>query len=122
MNTLRKMTAAAASVAAAGTVLFGLPSSAQAGMPGCTSGYACISRDVYSGGESPAVPLRYYDYGYYTLSNMFGNHLLQNNQTGYAKFLLCTDWYGNVCPTSVNPGTSMVADMTPFNSIRLKAA
>ncbi|MCF6471935.1 hypothetical protein FAF44_26605 [Nonomuraea sp. MG754425] len=81
----------------------------------CPSGYVCIYPDQGSGGN----PATYYRYGSYNLSNVFGNRLVVNNQTGGAGLRLCTSYGGQNCGARLGPG-QYVRNLSPINSILLE--
>jgi hypothetical protein len=81
----------------------------------CPSGYVC----VYPGNDASGNPDKYYRYGSYNLSNMFGHHLVVNNQTGNAGLRLCTAYGGQQCGDRMGPG-SYHPNLTPINSIMLE--
>jgi hypothetical protein len=109
--------AAATTLAAA---LMAAPASAvaeqqQAGAALCPSGYVCIYPDTSANG----VPAKYYRYGSYNLSNVFGNRLVVNNQTGGAGLRLCSAYGGQNCGVRLGPG-NYVVNLSPINSILLE--
>jgi hypothetical protein len=81
----------------------------------CPSGYVCI----YPGNDANGNPDKYFRYGSYNLTNMFGNHLVVNNQTGNAGLRLCTSYGGQQCGERLGPG-SYHPNLTPINSIMLE--
>jgi hypothetical protein len=78
----------------------------------CPSGAACIFTDNLS---DPV--LIFYNPGVYQL-HLLGYHDVYNNGIGSARLLLCTDWYGQVCPWLVPAGNLVRIDFTPINSLR----
>jgi hypothetical protein len=95
-------------------------------VPGCRSGYVC----VYTGSTfGSGVELRYYQYGAYNLHGQYHRHLIVNNQhydSHYheaAEADLCTGYNGSRQLRSwVAEGDYQVENLTPINSIVLKAA
>ncbi|MGI8712833.1 MAG: hypothetical protein ACR2NR_06570 [Solirubrobacteraceae bacterium] len=95
-------------------------------VPGCSSGYVC----VYNGSTfGSGVELRYYNYGAYNLHSQYHSHLIVNNQhydSHYheaAEADLCTGYNGTKqFWDSVDEGDYQVENLTPINSIVLKAA
>ena len=82
---------------------------------GCPSGNVCIYPDRTENGS----PATYYRYGSHNLSNVFGDRLIVNNQTGGAGFRLCTAYGGQNCGVRLGPG-KYVANLSPINSILLE--
>jgi hypothetical protein len=95
-------------------------------VPGCGSGYVC----VYNGSTfGSGVELRYYNYGAYNLHSQYGHHLIVNNQHYDSRYHeaaeadLCTGYNGTKqFWNSVDEGDYQVENLTPINSIVLKAA
>jgi uncharacterized membrane protein len=111
-------TAATAVALSTGTAMATTATSAgamAAAKEGCPSGYVCI----YPGNDDSGSPDKYYRYGSYNLTNMFGNHLVVNNQTGNAGLRLCTSYGGQQCGDRLGPG-SYHPNLTPINSIMLE--
>ncbi|HEX6469734.1 MAG TPA: hypothetical protein VF069_11615 [Streptosporangiaceae bacterium] len=112
-------TAAATVALSAVTLSAGTAVAATSGMTAargdCPSGYVC----VYPGNDAGGSPDTYYRYGSYNLSNMFGVHLVVNNQTGGAGLRLCTSYGGQNCGERLGPG-SYHPNLTPINSIMLE--
>jgi hypothetical protein len=79
---------------------------------GCPSGNVC----VYSGTSESGSSTNYYRYGSYNFSDMFGDHLIVNNQTGGAGFRLCTAYGGQNCGARKGPGR-YIENLSPINSI-----
>ena len=123
LKTLKNL---AVRLTAAGAVLAGMatvapaPAYAASSWHGCPVGAACLFA-----GSNPSNPggiiYTWWD-GTYRLSNIFGNHVLANNQTDGWQVDLCTDWNGFICPMRLGsiPGyTITVENFTPINSVRL---
>ncbi|GGO05849.1 hypothetical protein GCM10010116_11480 [Microbispora rosea subsp. aerata] len=81
----------------------------------CPIGHVCIYPDATPNGQ----PDTYYRYGSYNLSNVFGDRLVVNNQTGGAGLRLCTAYGGQNCGERLAPG-SYVRNLSPINSILLE--
>nr|WP_246306084.1 hypothetical protein [Allobranchiibius huperziae] len=86
----------------------------------CPYGYACLYQKGDTDGSS--TPTTYYHYGAHNLSNVTGNRIFFNNQSGGAVAYLCTGYNGTgscflvKAYTYVNP-----YNFTPVNSIYLSA-
>jgi hypothetical protein len=95
-------------------------------VPGCSGGYVC----VYNGSTfGTGVEMRYYNYGAYNLHSQYGHHLIVNNQHYDSQYHeaaeadLCTGYNGTkLFWNSVDEGDYQVENLTPINSIVLKAA
>ncbi|MET8006024.1 hypothetical protein [Nonomuraea glycinis] len=81
----------------------------------CPSGNVCVYPDATQNGQ----PAKYYRYGAYNLSNVFGTRLVINNQTGGAGFRTCTAYGGQNCGARLNPGRYLI-NLSPINSILLE--
>jgi hypothetical protein len=111
--------AAMVAVIATMLVAYSAPA-ANATTNGCPSGYVCI---YPAASWNNGVPqLKYVDYGYYDLSNMFGSHRVYNNQTGGATVAMCSSYGGASCQTYHPPGWYADVNLTPINSIDLATA
>jgi hypothetical protein len=106
-------TAATAAALSAGTAIAATPGATA--KADCPSGNVCI----YPGNDASGDPDKYYRYGSYNLSDMFGAHLIVNNQTGNAGLRLCTGYGGQQCGERMGPG-SYHPDLTPINSIMVE--
>jgi hypothetical protein len=89
---------------------------------GCRPEFACIyPRDADWNGDQPERT--YYKYGTYKLANgkgdPTGDHIVFNNQTGDARFWLCTDENGSNCDTQYPPGQGVHEDLTRYKSVKL---
>ncbi|MFD9304602.1 peptidase inhibitor family I36 protein [Streptomyces sp. NPDC060048] len=110
-----------AAVAATGVMALGTgilaAGPAQASPADCPSGYVCIyGQDAGWNG----IIWKANQAGTYNLSNMNGNHVIYNNQTGGWKFWTCTGYGGSGCSTGYLPaGNYMVKDLTPINSVKI---
>lgn len=91
----------------------------------CPSGYLCIYKgDIWDGGTYHPIVARYYAYGTYNLSNMYGPHTIKNCQTGgagasgYSGYNATGSvlWY---LPDSNCNMAGFLVDFTPVNSLRL---
>ncbi len=86
----------------------------------CPYGDACLYQKGDTTGSSK--PTKYYHYGAHNLSNVTGNRIFFNNQSGGAVAYLCTGYNGGgkcfliKAYNYVNP-----YDFTPVNSIYLAA-
>ena len=113
---MRKIAITAAGIAAAvlGTGV-ALAPSASAATP-CPSGAVCIR-------ETNGTILNkniFYSYGPHNLSNVTGNRVIVNNQTGNAGYQVCYDYGGGRCSGVVRfHGDSAPYNMTPINSVVL---
>ncbi|MEU2872767.1 hypothetical protein ABZ769_26715 [Streptomyces olivoreticuli] len=108
------MTAAGLSLAV-GTLGLAVAPNAVAATP-CPSGAFCIRETdgtILSGNI-------FYSYGSHNLSNVTGERVLVNSQTGGAGFQLCFGYNGTNC-SAVDRDTGEFApyDMTPINSVVL---
>ena len=74
-----------------------VPARDQSGWPyGCPSQYVCLYTNA--AGSYPSGPhTNYKYYGYDNFSNVLGNHLIVNNQTGGAKVYPCLGYNGTNC-------------------------
>lgn len=108
------MTVAGLSLAV-GTLGLAVAPSADAATP-CPSGAFCI-RETNGTILSKNI---FYSYGYHNLSNVTGERVLVNNQTGGAGFQVCFGSNGANC-SGVDRGTGEYApyNMTPINSVVL---
>ena len=104
-------TATVAVVLSAGTATAATPHQ-PALRSGCPSGNVCVYPDTTENGS----PMTYYRYGSYNFSNVFGNRLIINNQTGGAGFRLCTAYGGQNCGARKGPGR-YIENLSPINSI-----
>ncbi|MFB9315425.1 hypothetical protein [Nocardioides plantarum] len=84
----------------------------------CPSGAVCI-RETNGTILSKNI---FYSYGYHNLSNVTGNRVVVNSQTGGAGFKVCLNYGGTNC-SSVTRATGDYApyNFTPINSIVLVA-
>lgn len=105
----------AATLAATGAMLAGAGTAHADTQNGCPDGYVCIYAQ-----DQPANPgtltNSYYRYGTYNLSNQYGWHWIDNNQTGGAHVTLCYGYNGTNCQAPLGPGWYAV-DLGPINSI-----
>ncbi len=113
---MRKMAATAAGMALAlGALGLTTAPSASAATP-CPSGAVCI-RETNGSILSRNI---FYSYGAHNLSNVTGNRVLVNNQTGGAGFRVCYDYNGGRCSDVMRGvGESAPYNMTPINSVVL---
>ncbi|MET8605634.1 hypothetical protein ABZV92_19035 [Streptomyces rubiginosohelvolus] len=113
---LRKLSLTAAGMALAlGTLGLTAAPSASAATP-CPSGAVCI-RETNGSILSRNI---FYSYGAHNLSNVTGNRVLVNNQTGGAGFQVCYDYNGGRCSNVMRGvGESAPYNMTPINSVVL---
>ncbi|MEV0616416.1 hypothetical protein AB0I81_24080 [Nonomuraea sp. NPDC050404] len=88
---------------------------AQQARAGCPSGRVCIYPDRTDNGN----PDTYYRYGSYNLSNVFGERLVVNNQTGGAGVRMCRSYGGQNCEGRLGPGRYII-NLSPINSILLE--
>ncbi|MGZ0152076.1 hypothetical protein ACXJJ3_33800 [Kribbella sp. WER1] len=116
------MTAAGIAAAALGTGLAMAPTanaattSTAGTATACPSGAVCI-RELNGTIYSKNI---FYSYGAHNLSNVIGNKILVNNQTGGAGYKVCYDAGGGRCSAVVRwTGASDPYNMTPINSIVL---
>jgi hypothetical protein len=116
---LRKLFAVLGATAATAALSTGAAAASTGGMAaaraGCPLGYVC----VYPGNDASGNPDRYYRYGSYNLRNMFGFHLVVNNQTGNAGLRLCMGYGGRQCGARLGPW-AYHPNLTPINSIVLE--
>ncbi|HEU5158027.1 MAG TPA: hypothetical protein VFU43_13610 [Streptosporangiaceae bacterium] len=82
---------------------------------GCPSGYVCL---IASDGT---IVNRYYYYGTYNLSGKHGYWIVDNNQTGGAHVDLCYNYGGTNCFAGPPAGYYAWYNLTPINSIKLRA-
>ncbi|MFE6750735.1 hypothetical protein ACFVGM_33120 [Kitasatospora purpeofusca] len=108
---------AGATTATAGTGVTAGTTAVAAASHGCDSGYVCFYPGAGWNGDRPSH--RYYNYGTYNLSNMFGTYRIFNNQTGGAIVRTCTGYNGTGCQGDLPAGWYIDKDMTPINSIVL---
>lgn len=85
---------------------------------GCPSGDVCFYPGARWNNDQPTS--RYYKYGTYNLSNMYGTYRIYNNQTGGATMRTCTGYNGSGCEGYLPAGWYIDKDMTPINSITLE--
>ncbi|MEV7657791.1 hypothetical protein AB0O39_26945 [Streptomyces anulatus] len=114
---MRKLAATAAGMALAlGTLGLTTAPSASAATP-CPSGAVCI-RETNGSILSRNI---FYSYGAHNLSNVTGNRVLVNNQTGGAGFQVCYGYNGGGGCSDVMRGVGESApyNMTPINSVVL---
>jgi hypothetical protein len=90
---------------------------ANADQYGCDSGWVCI---INNNGN---IVHAYYTYGAHNIENpyLYGWYFVDNNQTGGAEAALCTGSNGAGCGTYYDAPHSGWADMTPINSVGLRA-
>lgn len=92
-----------------------LAPSASAATP-CPSGAVCL-REPNGTIQNKNI---WYSYGAHNLSNVTGNKVLINNQTGGAGFQICKGYNGTNCyPVQRYVGEYASYDFTPINSIVL---
>jgi hypothetical protein len=119
MRKLVKLAVALSLVAGTGTIFDATPAQAASTVHGCQAGNVCIyPQNAGWNGDRPEST--YYYYGYYNLSNMFGYHIIFNNQTGGATVTTCTGYNGTGCAGSLGPGWYSNENFTPINSIVLR--
>ncbi|MER7548722.1 hypothetical protein ABTX86_01845 [Streptomyces anulatus] len=114
---MRKLAATAAGMALAlGTLGLTAAPSASAVTP-CPSGAVCI-RETNGSILNRNI---FYSYGAHNLSNVTGNRVLVNNQTGGAGFQVCYGYNGGGGCSDVMRGVGESApyNMTPINSVVL---
>lgn len=120
---MRKMVRSAAALATAAvavmTLSTGTAQASDGSWAGCPYGAVCI----YPQNQNPAVsPTHvFYNYGAHNLSNQYGRHWVLNNQYGGATAQLCTGYNGAGCNYTIAEGGGVYADLTPINSITLRA-
>jgi hypothetical protein len=83
----------------------------------CQEGWACLYPGPGWNGGHPTQA--WYNYGTYKIYGWVDLHRVFNNQTGGAKFWLCTDTQGHNCPTVFVEDQSQVVDMGPYFSVKL---
>ncbi|WP_335939868.1 hypothetical protein [Streptomyces sp. PTD5-9] len=112
---MRKIAVAATALSlAVGTGLAVAPS-ATAATP-CPSGAFCI-RETNGSILNQNI---FYSYGYHNLSNVTGQRVVVNNQTGGAGFQECRGYNGTNCSAVYrNTGEYAAIDYTPYNSVVL---
>jgi hypothetical protein len=113
---MRKIALTAAGLSlAVGTLGLAVAPSASAATP-CPSGAVCI-RETNGSILSRNI---FYSYGSHNLSNVTGDRVLVNNQTGGAGFQVCYGYNGVNCSVVMRgTGESAPYNMTPINSIVL---
>ena len=122
----RIMRKAAVLVSAAGLLLAGAvviagpaEAAAAATPQNCASGYVCIYKT--NGLGTPLKPT-YFTYKAYNFTNMTGNYLVYNHQTGGAGVQLYSGYNGTgSILDNVPAGTYHTFNLTPVNSIKLTA-
>jgi hypothetical protein len=110
-----------AAIAAACSVLLlgsGATTAQAASYQGCDTGYVCLYPEN-RGWNNGRPSHRWYYYGTYNLSNLYGVHRIFNNQTGAADLELCWLYDGRQCLVRMTRGTYADFDFTPINSIKL---
>lgn len=122
---MRKFAMTAAGIAAAvvgtGVAMTGSASAATTSTMGtataCPSGAVCI-RELNGTIYSKNI---FYSYGAHNLSNVIGNKIIVNNQTGGAGFRFCYGYNGSSGCSIVMRGVGASApyNMTPINSVVL---
>lgn len=121
MRKLKAMRTAAALALAAGTMTAVGATQAQAApqatIHGCPTGYVCMYPGAGWNGDVPTH--KYFRYGTYNLSNMFGTYRILNNQTDNAWMRTCTGYNGTGCEGYLYPPNYIDKNMTPINSIVL---
>lgn len=114
---MRKIAVSAASLTlAAGALGLTVAPSAHAATP-CPSGAVCI-RETNGSILNKNI---FYSYGAHNLSNVTGNRVIVNNQTGGAGFQFCYGYNGTGGCSVVMRGVGESApyNMTPINSVVL---
>lgn len=112
-------------IAAVGTALVamttatGAPAHADSGSwHGCPRGAACLFTGTDRNNPGGII-YEWWD-GVYTLYEVYGNHLVYNNQTDGWVIDLCYGWNGRDCPNRVTPIQGVfVRNFTPINSVNL---
>ncbi len=115
MSIRRKVasTVAAGIVALGGGIVAAAPAHATTF---CPSGYACI----YNGTTVDShIKNMWRNAGTYKLWGYEGRHLVVNNQTDNWLIWLCESWDGTG-GTAVWPGSPVVYNMTPINSVAIQ--
>ncbi|MER0449601.1 hypothetical protein ABR738_34505 [Streptomyces sp. Edi4] len=112
---MRKIMTTAAALSLAVGAGFAVAPNAQAATP-CPSGAFCIRE---TNGDILSRNI-FYSYGAHNLSNVTGNRVLVNSQTGGAGFEVCWGYNGVSCSgVSRDTGEYDPYDMTPINSVVL---
>ena len=112
---MRKIATTAAGLALAVGLGLAVAPSADAATP-CPTGAFCI-RETNGTILSKNI---FYSYGYHNRSNVTGERVLVNNQTGGAGFQLCFGYNGTRCSEVDRvTGEFLPYDMTPINSVVL---
>jgi hypothetical protein len=122
VNTIKKFVGR---LAAVGTLLLaltaatGAPAQAASGSwHGCPRGAACLFTGTNP--NNPGGIIYVWWDGVYTLSAIFNNHLVYNNQTDLWVIDLCYGWNGQNCPNRITTFLgAFVRDFTPINSVNL---
>ncbi|MFD4791554.1 hypothetical protein ACFWN1_31850 [Streptomyces sp. NPDC058459] len=115
MRVMRTTATAVAALALAVGGGLATASSASAATP-CPSGAFCI-READGSILNKNI---FYSYGYHNLSNVTGQRVVVNNQTGGAGFQECTGYNGKNCsPVYRGTGEYAPLDYTPINSVVL---
>jgi hypothetical protein len=111
-------TAAVAVVCSVLVLGSGATAAQAASYQGCDTGYVCLYPEN-RGWNNGRPSHRWYYYGTYNLSNVYGVHRIFNNQTLGADLWLCWEYDGGECLVRMTPGAYADLDFTPINSIKL---
>lgn len=125
-HTGRVLLVALSALALALSALVALSGAAEASHPepgpaptGCPTGAVCLYPDDSWNHGEPSQILR--SYGGHNIDEQYGRHRLFNNQTGGAKAYACPGMNGTTCGSAIKPGEYIDYNLTPVNSIKLRA-
>ncbi|KFF95722.1 hypothetical protein PV367_15220 [Streptomyces europaeiscabiei] len=122
---MRNMTRGAAALLTSAAVVVALSGTAEAKpaqdpIYGCDYGAVCIYPEGKSYTEANPTH-KFWSYGAHNLSGQVNKHWVFNNQYGRATADLCKQYNGGDCIETIPEGYAFYRDLTPINSITLRA-